>query len=165
MSGFVYFIRCLDAVKIGYSGNPEGRLSKINTDNPNVCSLIGVVDADKYPERFLHDKFRSHLMDGEWYRYSDEIRDFVESNSQYRDNRKEAEMLSRMAKATSPMEKFTAYISRHGNLTRVALALGITPSAVKQWSRVPAERVVEVEKATGIPREQLRPDLYEVNMK
>jgi DNA-binding transcriptional regulator YdaS (Cro superfamily) len=42
----------------------------------------------------------------------------------------------------------------------VARKLGITPGAISQWDRVPAERVPAVEKATGIPRHRLRPDLY-----
>ena len=35
--------------------------------------------------------------------------------------------------------------------------------AIQAWlkkNRVPAERVLAVEKATGVPRHQLRPDLY-----
>lgn len=28
------------------------------------------------------------------------------------------------------------------------------------WKKVPAEQVVEVERITGLPREELRPDLY-----
>jgi DNA-binding transcriptional regulator YdaS (Cro superfamily) len=43
---------------------------------------------------------------------------------------------------------------------QLAKALGITHGAVNQWRRVPAERVIEVERVTGIPREKLRPDLY-----
>jgi DNA-binding transcriptional regulator YdaS (Cro superfamily) len=43
---------------------------------------------------------------------------------------------------------------------RVAKALKITHGAVSQWKRVPAERVLTVEKVTGIPRHILRPDLY-----
>lgn len=37
---------------------------------------------------------------------------------------------------------------------------GITPQAISQWKRVPAERVLEVERATGVSRHELRPDLY-----
>lgn len=39
-------------------------------------------------------------------------------------------------------------------------ALKISRQAVAKWTRVPAERVVDVERATGIPREKLRPELY-----
>jgi len=47
-------------------------------------------------------------------------------------------------------------------LADVATALGVQPPAVSKWSRrgVPAERVLEVERVTGIPRHVLRPDLY-----
>jgi DNA-binding transcriptional regulator YdaS (Cro superfamily) len=47
-----------------------------------------------------------------------------------------------------------------GLLSLVARALGVTRGAVTKWQQVPAERVLAVEKATGIPRERLRPDLY-----
>ena len=45
-------------------------------------------------------------------------------------------------------------------LARLARELGITRGAVAQWDRVPAERIGEVSKATGIPVEQLRPDIF-----
>lgn len=51
--------------------------------------------------------------------------------------------------------------AERGRSKDLALALGIRQSAISQWDKVPAERVVAVEKATGIPREDLRPDLYE----
>ena len=47
-----------------------------------------------------------------------------------------------------------------GSLAQLARDLGISRAAVAQWKRVPAERVVAVERFTGIPREELRPDLY-----
>ena len=43
---------------------------------------------------------------------------------------------------------------------KIAVALGISPAAVGQWRRVPAERVIAVEAITGISRAELRPDLY-----
>lgn len=42
----------------------------------------------------------------------------------------------------------------------LANLLGVTPQALSQWKRVPPLRVLEVEKATGVPRHDLRPDLY-----
>jgi len=37
---------------------------------------------------------------------------------------------------------------------------GITSQAVSQWRKVPAERVLDLERITGIPRHEIRPDLY-----
>lgn len=41
-----------------------------------------------------------------------------------------------------------------------ALTDDISPQAISQWKRVPAERVADVERATGIPRHRLRPDIF-----
>lgn len=47
-----------------------------------------------------------------------------------------------------------------GASVNLARRLKISPQAVHSWRRIPAERVVAVERITGIPREELRPDLY-----
>src|SRR5437879_13843737 len=47
-----------------------------------------------------------------------------------------------------------------GGIGALARKLGISQPSVSNWSRVPAERVVSVEAATGISRAALRPDLY-----
>ena len=47
-----------------------------------------------------------------------------------------------------------------GMLAEVARQLKITRGAVAKWREIPAGRVVEIERVTGIPRELLRPDLY-----
>lgn len=50
-----------------------------------------------------------------------------------------------------------------GGVVALSLALGLSRSAVSQWQRVPAERVLDVERITSIPREQLRPDVFGPN--
>lgn len=50
--------------------------------------------------------------------------------------------------------------AQRGLQSKIARACGILPSAVCQWRVVPAERVVDVERVSGIPRELLRPDLF-----
>lgn len=44
--------------------------------------------------------------------------------------------------------------------TNLAQKLGISRAAISQWTRVPVNRVLEVEKITGISRHTLRPDIY-----
>lgn len=58
------------------------------------------------------------------------------------------------------MDARSLFRHERGLISKVASGLGVTHSAVSQWDRVPAERVVEVERITGIPRHELRPDLH-----
>lgn len=48
-----------------------------------------------------------------------------------------------------------------GGPAALAKALGgVSPQAVSQWKKVPAERVLDVERITGISRHSLRPDVF-----
>lgn len=59
------------------------------------------------------------------------------------------------------METLRRYLKEErGRASRLAEALDIHPSAVSQWAQVPPERVLDVEKATGLSRYALRPDIY-----
>jgi len=59
------------------------------------------------------------------------------------------------------MDKLTDWIkAERGRLSRLAEALGITPGAITQWDKVPAERLGDVSRITGIPMAFLRPDIF-----
>lgn len=51
---------------------------------------------------------------------------------------------------------------REMRLSDLARIVGVDKSTATRWARgrVPAERVLAVEKATGVPRHELRPDIY-----
>lgn len=52
-------------------------------------------------------------------------------------------------------------IAAAGGLSALARKIGVKYQTIQQWhKRIPAERVIDVERATGISREELRPDLY-----
>jgi DNA-binding transcriptional regulator YdaS (Cro superfamily) len=51
-------------------------------------------------------------------------------------------------------------IKAAGGPVAFANALGINRQAVWAWKQIPAERIIEIERLTGVPREELRPDLY-----
>jgi len=48
-----------------------------------------------------------------------------------------------------------------GGVSELARQIGISQPSVSNWDKVPAERVLVVESATGVDRKILRPDLYE----
>ena len=47
-----------------------------------------------------------------------------------------------------------------GGVSELARRIGISQPSVSNWDKIPAERVLAVEAATGIARMRLRPDLY-----
>lgn len=52
-------------------------------------------------------------------------------------------------------------IDKAGGVAELARKIGIAQPSVSNWDRVPAQRVIAVEAATGISRRELRPDLYD----
>lgn len=66
-------------------------------------------------------------------------------------------MLTMNGEPKTPKERA---VEASGGVSRLAEGIGVTRSAVSQWPRVPAERVLEVERISGIPRHELRPDIY-----
>lgn len=51
-------------------------------------------------------------------------------------------------------------VSSVGGQATFARLIGVTPQAVSQWKEVPPLRVLAVENVSGVPRHELRPDLY-----
>jgi pyruvate kinase len=58
------------------------------------------------------------------------------------------------------MEGMELIRSQRGLMASIARGLGITRAAVATWKRVPAERVAEVSRLTGLPMGALRPDMF-----
>lgn len=53
---------------------------------------------------------------------------------------------------------------KHAKITMgdLARALGVADATARMWrKKIPAERVVQIERVTGYPRHKLRPDLYQ----
>jgi DNA-binding transcriptional regulator YdaS (Cro superfamily) len=57
---------------------------------------------------------------------------------------------------------FVAAIYKAGGYAALADQLGVSRQAIYQWrdTRVPVDRAKEIEKLTGIPRAELRPDVF-----
>lgn len=59
----------------------------------------------------------------------------------------------------SPLERAK---ERVGGQAALAKLIGVTAQAISQWDEVPPLRVLDVERVSGVPRSELRPDLYPV---
>ncbi len=53
-------------------------------------------------------------------------------------------------------------IASAGSTVKLSKILGVTSQAISQWKRIPAERVLDIERATGVSRHELRPDIYPI---
>lgn len=78
----LYFILCeaANAVKIGISDTAAmvSRLSTLQTGNPFPLVLLGCLKGDyRETEAKLHATFKEFRLRGEWFRYSDELKDFI----------------------------------------------------------------------------------------
>lgn len=73
----VYFIQCNDDVKIGYSADVKQRLRALQTGNPTMLTLLATMKGDRTTEAYLHNIFASDRIQGEWFRLSQHIHDFM----------------------------------------------------------------------------------------
>jgi hypothetical protein len=73
----VYFIRGGDLVKIGKANHPEMRLRELQTGSPFALELLLTLEGGTQEERALHKRFIAYRVRNEWFRYEDEIRDFI----------------------------------------------------------------------------------------
>lgn len=47
-----------------------------------------------------------------------------------------------------------------GGVSALARGLGITAQSIIKWRSVPRKRILQIERLTLVPREQLAPELY-----
>jgi DNA-binding transcriptional regulator YdaS (Cro superfamily) len=65
-----------------------------------------------------------------------------------------------MAQRKSRSGGLAKAIAAAKTMTALANRIGVSVQAVAQWNEVPPERCLDVERETGVPRYELRPDVY-----
>ena len=75
----VYFIEGEGSglVKIGKTGNVKRRLRALQTSSPVSLNLLMTIEYDDDLESRIHNKLSAHRAHGEWFRISDEVREFM----------------------------------------------------------------------------------------
>jgi DNA-binding transcriptional regulator YdaS (Cro superfamily) len=149
----VYFIRAGEdgPVKIGFASDIGRRLTKMQADNHEALHVLRGIAGDKTTEKQIHLEFSDLRLRGEWFRFDARMLS-IGIPIEWQHSKPDLVGLTPLARA----------IFFVGSRNALATALGIAGSAISQWDRVPAERVLAVEAATDgtVTREELRPDLY-----
>lgn len=75
----VYFFHCAgdNTVKIGWSDDVRYRVAQVQWAAERKLSIIMVLPGGREEERALHQQFEAYALGGEWFDFSDEIRQFV----------------------------------------------------------------------------------------
>jgi len=158
MTGYIYAIAIGSAVKIGWSADPAKRLSKLQSDNPERCELLGVMAGSQDEERQVHRLLSQWKLSGEWFRrYVEPVDAFISSLAP----------LPKCQYTPSPDDHpLTVYRKTRG-LTLEAFGdmVGVQKAAVSKWEdgHGPSiENAVKIEQATGgdLPRYVTRPDVW-----
>lgn len=78
---FTYFFHdsVSGKVKIGCSDDIQRRKTEIETGFPCSLTLLALLPAAEWPERDVHERFLADRFRGEWFDYSDGIKEFVAS--------------------------------------------------------------------------------------
>jgi len=82
-NGCVYFIRCGEYVKIGYSINPLQRLTDLQTGMPYRLEILASEWGTPEDEKFYHAKFKHLRHVGEWFHRTDELSAFIATLTQW----------------------------------------------------------------------------------
>ena len=159
MTGFVYAVECAGRVKLGFSEGPEKRFNKIASDAPFPCVLLGYWPGTVADEMAIQERFKPIRVHGEWFAVTEELLSTIG------DHVIPAESMGvrfRVVEGDGALAVWRKTNKRLGS--EVAAEVGVTQATWSRWEnlsrRVPAERLAAVEKVTGIPREDLRPDIF-----
>lgn len=74
----IYFIRSYNKfIKIGRSIDPSGRVKGLQTGSPIKLHVKAVLPGDFKTEKGLHELFSHLRANGEWFRYTDELKWYI----------------------------------------------------------------------------------------
>jgi hypothetical protein len=76
-TGWIYFIRAGDHVKIGYSQDAEKRMRELSTGSAHELELLHKQRGTVEDEHWLHNRFAIDRTHGEWFVLSDALRTYI----------------------------------------------------------------------------------------
>lgn len=80
----IYFIQDCETenIKIGFAKEPKNRLTNLQTATSNNLNLLAEMNGDRIKEQEIHKLFSSDLVRGEWFKFSNKLKRFIDENAQ-----------------------------------------------------------------------------------
>lgn len=131
MTGFVYFLRCGDYVKIGYSRTPDVRVAMLKCATPYKVEQIAVFPGTRAHEQATHKVLASVHHVREWFRWGPEVQQLIAEGLPHPDVdaehfRRPAEMPeNRMLHIRKDFLKLTQ--------SEMAVVTGVSQATVSRW--------------------------------
>lgn len=147
--GWIYALKVENYIKIGWSQFPKPRLDSARAMSPFPVEIVGVKDGTIRHELEIHKDLSGSSIRGEWFLIDKSVKRFL--------------------KTLRPFDGADRFL--HTPLDRARMTMGGSiplgraighpnPEKVLVWKRAPSEYVKRIEKVSGVPRSELRPDLY-----
>jgi len=146
----IYFIECSGRVKVGFSENPWARVRKVAADAPFPCELVGVMAGGRNEEASIHDRWRHLHCHREWFAASSDFLAWIRENATER----------QAGNTGNGKGAIAGFAIARGKKVIIDRECGVTPGAVSQWQKVPAEYCDVISRITGIDKKHLRPDIF-----
>jgi hypothetical protein len=134
--GFVYFAQLHNRVKIGYSENPWSRIRALKLETPGI-EMVAMHYGTPQDERKTHMCFGSDWIDGEWFNFSEGIRNHIKSIVETQRN----VTLNDVTAQESDTESDTEYLNSYPLMPD-----GISDVDRKEEARLAKEAAKEAEK-------------------
>jgi len=76
----IYFLKAESKIKIGYTDDPNKRISSIQVSSPFPFEVLLIIDGNYEKEKELHFAFKEFRTSGEWFELSESIKFFINEN-------------------------------------------------------------------------------------
>lgn len=73
--GKIYFVSAPGRIKVGFTKQPERRLTQLRTADMEPLEVLAITDGTRDDERGLHEYLQSHHLRGEWFADNEHVRE------------------------------------------------------------------------------------------
>jgi len=157
--GFVYFVRCGNAVKIGFSRDPRLRFSRLQLPE---FAVLGIHPGTFADENCLHKIFSNQRIRGEWFTQSEKLL-LAAAKGLTEPLRAEAKAIGWFNANWPPIERAIEFAGSEAKLGEGTGFSQVAINKAKRRGSVSAEMALAIHRFTGgvVPASALRPDLWQ----